>query len=135
MQNNMHDMSNMSICKRCDMYLFTVDMTCTSSQFYPHLESWQPDIYRHMTSYTVIWRSYEPIYPSKPGWMNRIVWIARNKGCCIVWSPFVEQRFSFPIISTAGHHIVFCGLVDSIRLSANQQMIQLKRIENIQIEW
>ncbi len=26
-----------------------------------HLESWWPDIYRHMTSYISIWRSYAPI--------------------------------------------------------------------------
>ena len=38
------------------------------------------------------------------------------------------------VFSTAGHHIAFCGLIDSIRLSANQQMIQLKRIENLQRE-
>ena len=38
-------------------------------------------------------------------------------------------------VFTAGHHIEICGLIDSIRLSANQQMIQLKLIENLQREW
>jgi hypothetical protein len=44
---------------------------------------------------------------------------------------YTERDYGF---SPAGHHIEICGLIDSIRLSANQQMIQLKLIENLQRE-